>query len=170
MLRQSEVLTHIALSMSFSCISPSFLASSRRPLTANAALAWDELSWMMARDREDSTAALKEDDHRVVMREPLNIYSSSPFIVSSGKKSFASIHTLNYMTFTEKVDMEQADLVEWFVHCVMKHLFRSLLQQICLFFNDLRFPWKTKLCFQSFVFLKRKTLLITDARRWKVMT
>lgn len=36
--------THIALSISFLCCSPSLLASRKRPRTARAALACDELS------------------------------------------------------------------------------------------------------------------------------
>lgn len=60
-LRVSSIpsVTHIALSISFLCSSPSLLASRKRPLTARAALACDELSWMMARDREDRAAELR---------------------------------------------------------------------------------------------------------------
>lgn len=50
--------THIALSMSSLWSSPSLLASRKRPLTASEALAWDELSWTMARDREERAAEL----------------------------------------------------------------------------------------------------------------
>lgn len=52
--------THIAVLMSCLCSSPSLLASRKRPLTARAALACDELSWIMASDREDRIAALRE--------------------------------------------------------------------------------------------------------------
>lgn len=54
-----DSLTHIALSMSRLCRSPSRRASRKRPLTARAALACDELSWTMASDSEDRTAALR---------------------------------------------------------------------------------------------------------------
>lgn len=58
--RPVSTVTHIALSMSCRCSSPSLLASRKRPLTARAALACEELSWMMASNREERTVALRE--------------------------------------------------------------------------------------------------------------
>lgn len=55
---QRPAATHIALSMSCRCRAPSVLASRKRPLTARVALACDELSWTMAREREDRAAEL----------------------------------------------------------------------------------------------------------------